>query len=129
MLLLPDFYAFYGVCASPACVGSYLIDSSFRCVDLLAGGCPAASNFLLLRQKKVTKEKATRLSGSLRFASGNLRASGKTGVRANSPAAQTARRPDPIFSGHHRPRQNGAIGERNPNSRTAEQPPRPDFNL
>jgi dGTP triphosphohydrolase len=25
----------------------------------LAGGCPAASYFLLLRQKKVTKEKAT----------------------------------------------------------------------
>ncbi|MDO9357787.1 MAG: hypothetical protein Q7T70_02180, partial [Polaromonas sp.] len=29
-----------------------------------AGGCPAASNFLLLRQKKVTKEKATLLSAS-----------------------------------------------------------------
>ena len=27
----------------------------------LAGGCPAASDFLLLRQKKVTKEKATPL--------------------------------------------------------------------
>ena len=27
----------------------------------LAGGCPAASYFLLLRQKKVTKEKATLL--------------------------------------------------------------------
>jgi hypothetical protein len=27
---------------------------------LLAGDCPAASNFLLLRQKNVTKEKATR---------------------------------------------------------------------
>ncbi len=40
-----------------------------------AGGCPAASNFLLRRQKKVTKEKATRLSGSLRFATGNLRCS------------------------------------------------------
>ncbi|MDO8371317.1 MAG: hypothetical protein Q7T39_05250, partial [Polaromonas sp.] len=29
-------------------------------VCLQAGGCPAASNFLLRRQKKVTKEKATR---------------------------------------------------------------------
>ena len=46
----------------------------------LAGGCPAASNFLLLRQKKVTKEKATRLSGSLRFASGDLRCPRKAGV-------------------------------------------------
>ena len=84
MLLLPDFYDFYGACAFHACVDSYLFDSSFRCVDWLAGGGPAASNFLLLRQKKVTKEKATRLSGSLRFASGNLRCPRKMGVRANS---------------------------------------------
>ena len=97
MLRLPDFYAFYGVCACPACAGSSLIDSGFGsawlgvdlrlgffCMDLLAGGSPAASNFLLLRQKKVTKEKATRLSGSLRFASGNLRCPEKTGVGANS---------------------------------------------
>jgi hypothetical protein len=34
-----------------------------RCCCLhVAGGCPAASYFLLLRQKKVTKEKATRIS-------------------------------------------------------------------
>ena len=84
MLLLPDFYVFYGVCACPACVGSYLIDSSFRCMGLLAGGCPAATHFSLLRQRKVSKRKATRLSGSLRFASGNLRCPGKTGVGANS---------------------------------------------
>ena len=72
MLLLPDFYAFYGGCACPACAGSYLFDSSFRCVDWLAGGCPAATHFSLLRQRKVSKRKATRLSGSLRFATGNL---------------------------------------------------------
>ncbi|MBG6071623.1 hypothetical protein IWX87_001376 [Polaromonas sp. CG_9.7] len=100
MLLLPDFHAFYAVCAYPACAGSSLIDSGFgasslawfgvdlrlglRCVGLLAGGCPAASNFLLLRQNKVTKEKATRLSGSLRCASGDLRCPKKTGVGANS---------------------------------------------
>ncbi|MDH6186013.1 hypothetical protein [Polaromonas sp. CG_23.6] len=36
------------------------------------------------RQKKVSKEKATRLSGSLRFASGNLRCPEKTGGGANS---------------------------------------------
>ncbi len=84
MLLLPDFYAFYGVFACPACVSSYLIDSGFRCVGLLAGGCPAATHFSLLRQRKVSKRKATRLSGSLRFASGNLRCPKKTGVGANS---------------------------------------------
>ena len=32
----------------------------------LAGGCPAATHFLLRRQKKVSKEKTTRWSGSLR---------------------------------------------------------------
>ena len=126
MLLLPDFYAFYGFCACSACVGSYLIDSGFKgstlawpwvdldldfcCLDLLAGGCPAATHFSLLRQRKVSKRKATRLSGSLRFATGNLRAPGKTGVRANSPAAQTARGPDPVFPGARRPSQNGTGG-------------------
>ena len=98
MLLLPDFYAFYGVCACPACSGNCLIDSGsggsawpgadlglgFLCVGLLAGGSPAATHFSLLRQRKVSKRKATRLSGSLRFASGNLRCPKKTGVGANS---------------------------------------------
>ncbi len=40
-----------------------------------------ASHFLLSRQEKVTKEKATPLSVSLRFATGNLRCSEKAGVR------------------------------------------------
>ena len=64
----------------------FVVCSSFGlpCCGLQAGGGPAASNFLLLRQKKVTKEKATRLSGSLRCASGNLRCPEKTGVGANS---------------------------------------------
>ncbi len=40
----------------------------------LAGMCARRrSNFLLSRQEKVTKEKATLLSVSLRFAAGNLR--------------------------------------------------------
>ena len=84
MLLLSDSYAFYG-CGARALGGcSYLIDSGCLCFGLLAGGRPAATHFLLLRQKKVSKEKATRLSGSLRFASGNLRCPEKTGVGANS---------------------------------------------
>jgi hypothetical protein len=40
---------------------------------LLAGMCARRrSHFLLLRQKKVTKEKAAPLAVSLRFASGSL---------------------------------------------------------
>ena len=100
MLLLPDFYAFYGFCACPVCLGSYLINSNsgvsasawsgvdlglgFLCFGLLAGGCPAATHFSLLRQRKVSKRKATRLSGSLRYATGDLRCPKKTGVGANS---------------------------------------------
>ena len=40
------------------------------CVGLLAGSGPAASNFLLLRQKKVTKEKATLVAASPALRSG-----------------------------------------------------------
>ena len=56
----------------------------WRCLVGLAGGCPAATHFSLLRQRKVSKRKATRLSGSRRCASGNLRCPGKTGVGVNS---------------------------------------------
>ena len=37
------------------------MDAVVMCDGPLAGGSPAASHFLLLRQKKVTKEKATLL--------------------------------------------------------------------
>ena len=43
-----------------------------------------ASHFLSRRRKKVTKERATPLSASLRFASGNLWCSGLAGSRSNS---------------------------------------------
>ncbi|MDH6168304.1 hypothetical protein M2282_003455 [Variovorax boronicumulans] len=43
-----------------------------------------ATYFLLLRQKNVSKEKATLLSASLRFATGNLRCSRFAGSRPNS---------------------------------------------
>ena len=42
------------------------------------------SIFLLLRQENVTKEKATLLFASLRFAAGNLRCSELAGSRSNS---------------------------------------------
>ncbi|TWD87285.1 hypothetical protein FB547_103267 [Variovorax beijingensis] len=53
-----------------------------------------ATHFLLLRQKKVSKEKATLLSASLRFATGNLRCSRFAGSRRTR-FAQTAASPDP----------------------------------
>ena len=50
-----------------------------------AGVCARRrSGFLLLRQKKVTKEKATLHAASLRFAAGNLRCSRPAGSRSNS---------------------------------------------
>ena len=57
---------------------------------LQAGGSPAATHFLLRRQKKVSKEKATRLSGSLRCATGNLRCSITAGVGRTRFAQTTA---------------------------------------
>jgi hypothetical protein len=53
-----------------------------------------ATYFLLLRQKKVSKEKATPLSATLRFATGNLRCSRFAGSRRTR-FAQTAASPDP----------------------------------
>ncbi len=50
----------------------------------LAGGCPAATHFSLSRQRKVSKRKATLLSASLRFATGNLRCSVQPGPGSNS---------------------------------------------
>ena len=138
MLLLPDFYAFYGFCACPACLGSYLIDSDsgvsasawsgvdlglgFLCLGLLAGGCPAATHFSLLRQRKVSNRKATRLSGSLRFASGNLRCPKKTGVGANSlhcVALKHRAALIPFFRGITGPDRTGQSGNE---IQTAEQP-------
>ena len=54
-----------------------------------------ATHFLLLRQEKVSKEKATLLSASLRCATGSLWCSVQPGSRSNSPAAQTIAGPDP----------------------------------
>jgi hypothetical protein len=53
-----------------------------------------ATYFLLLRQKKVSKEKATLLSATLRCATGNLRCSRFAGSRRTR-FAQTAASPDP----------------------------------
>ena len=73
---------------------SFFIDSVFS-LDGFAGGRPAASHFLLLRQKKVTKEKATRsLSpyASLRARCGARSKWGQSQTRF----AQTSACPDPL---------------------------------
>ena len=64
---------------------------SWRCALLEAGAGASSrqpSHFLLLRQKKVTKEKATPLRATLRFATGNLRCSLQAGS-AQTRFAQT----------------------------------------
>ena len=53
-----------------------------------AGGCPAASPFLLLRQKKVTKEKATPGSSALTGYPALLTNAGRCGTRARSGITQ-----------------------------------------
>ncbi len=69
----------------------------FFAVCLQAGSRPGRRGTLsLLRQRKVPKRKATRWSGSLRFAAGSLRCSPKAGSSSNSPSAQTIARPDPL---------------------------------
>src|SRR5215213_1415686 len=68
-----------------------------RCAWFEAGAGMSSrqpSHFLLSRQKKVTKEKATPLAATLRFAAGNLRCSLFAGS-AQTRCAQTARGPDP----------------------------------
>jgi len=62
---------------------------------LLAGSGPAASNFLLLRQKKVTKEKATRSLGPLRFAPGQPAVLEPSGGSLNSLRFTALRQRDP----------------------------------
>ncbi len=53
--------------------------------DGLAGNSPRrATHFLSLRRKKVSKERATPLSATLRFATGNLSCDGWAGNRSNS---------------------------------------------
>jgi hypothetical protein len=79
----------------------------FSFLGPLAGSPPAATHFAFASPKESKQRKGDPQSGSLRFASGNLRCLRKAGVRANSPAAQTARGPDPAFLNHHRPSQDG----------------------
>ena len=81
--------------------------------EVLAGGSPAATHFSLLRQRKVSKRKATRLSGSLRCAAGNLRCLRKTGVGANSLHCVALRQRAaliPFFSGITGPDRTGQPG-------------------
>ncbi len=70
--------------------------------------------FSLLRQRNLRKRKATRWSGTLRFAAGNLRCSTKAGSRSNSPSAQTIASPDPLLPALRGPARR--VGETNTNA-------------
>jgi hypothetical protein len=94
----------------------------------MGGGSPAgrvsprrARHFSLRRQRKVPKRKATRWSGSFRFAPGNLRCSTKAGSRSNSlrsdnrepwSAFACAPRPSPTGVGKWIPKTNTNAGRR-----------------
>ena len=79
------------------------------CLVLLAGGCPAASNFLLLRQKKVTKEKATRSLGPYASLRATCGARLRRGL-AQTRFAQTSAIPDPPTSALLGPARTGQAG-------------------
>ena len=75
------------------CGGGFFLRGFAR--NCRAGGCPAASHFLLLRQKKVTKEKATRvrrLSGD--EAAGQLPCAAHVGGRASQTRCAQTAKPD-----------------------------------
>ena len=93
------------ICGSGACrdcAGSSCFCSVGGGLDaLLAGMCARRrSHFLLSRQKKVTKEKATPLAVSLRFAAGNLRCSG-AGRRCGTRCAAAPLRSDSRSESDH----------------------------
>ena len=72
-------------------------------------GSPAATHFLCFA-KESKQRKATRLSWSLRFATGNLRCAPKAGVRPNSPSAQTSAALIPLLGHSIGPARTGLSG-------------------
>jgi hypothetical protein len=72
--------------------------------DGVAGMCARLrTHFSLLRQRKVSKRKATPLSATLRFATGNLRCGLRTGNRSNSLRSDNRgsfSRPNPTAQAH-----------------------------
>ena len=98
--------AFYAASPYVYCLASYGFSSDFIALNaadrvdvqpfrfaINPSLASAASYFSLLRQRNLTKRKATRLSGPLR---GALRCSTQAGSRANSPLAQTSTYPFPL---------------------------------
>ena len=77
-------------------------------------GCPAATHFSLLRQRKVSKRKATRSLGPLRCATGQPAVLEPSGVSLNSLRSDNAS-PDPLVSALLGPARTGKSGI--PNSR------------
>src|SRR2546427_7630212 len=85
------------------------------CFHDQAGGSPAASHFLLLRQKKVTKEKVTRSLGPYAALRATCGARSKRGL-ARTRFAQTIASPDPLASALLSPARTG--WDRTASSRT-----------
>ena len=77
-----------------------------RALRGLSGVARQRVTFLCFAKEKSPKERRPAVWGP----SGNLRLALKAGVCANSPAAQTARSPDPALSPIHRPSQDGTCG-------------------
>jgi hypothetical protein len=89
---------------------AFWFDAAFLLRPLAGNSARRRTYFLLLRQKKVGKEKATPLSVSLRFATGNLRCSEKAGGRRTRCAALRSDScgPYPAFSCAPRHSQRGS---------------------
>ncbi|MDR3368225.1 hypothetical protein [Rhodoferax sp.] len=75
------------VCVGKLCLELFIVLTAREVMgcEAVAGMCARLrTHFLLLRQKKVSKEKATPLSATLRCATGNLRRGLEAGNRSNS---------------------------------------------
>ena len=84
------------------------IENIVACCVCRPGLAPAGDSLSFASPKESKQRKGDPQSGSLCFASGDLSYAVKAGVCANSPAAQTARSPDPAFAATPRPSQDGA---------------------
>jgi hypothetical protein len=75
------------VCVGKLCLELFIVMTAQEVVgcEALAGMCARLrTHFLSSRRKKVSKERATPLSATLRFATGNLSCDGWAGNRSNS---------------------------------------------
>ena len=102
---------------SASAISYFFIACSVPLPSAGAGVCARRrSDFLLSRQEKVTKEKATLHAASLRFAAGNLRCSRPAGSRSNSLHCVALRQSRALIRW---PLRSSAHREGNPGNRTS----------